>query len=898
MVQFTFGSLLRGPAFIAMFITAGFCSQAQQPVWKSDAYTLYADSVVQQKYKATALSRHEIVSNYQSPANEFKSSAISFKFSINGKDNEMLSGNDHHFNISTTNLHSEAPLIRFGKQLKPVKGGKPGFLKTGSTLKLRLDMREVLGAFKTKGYYTAFDGSKIYKEDFKGVYVAGSSAPLIWDFDNLVHHSELELKDADGDGIYEILLRMNVAEEEKKTLSHWKQSRDIDAFPRTESPYLLPDALYNMALEEMINAVEPDSTLRTGKEWAGVWTRDVSYSIILSMAHLQPQAARYSLLRKVDKKKKIIQDTGTGGAWPVSTDRLVWAVAAWELYKVNGDRRWLAEAYEVIKNSLEADRQVAYDPVTGLVKGESSFLDWREQTYPRWMQPADIFESMNLGTNAVHYQANKVAASMASLLGRTDDSMLFEATATKIKKAINDHFWLKDRNNYAQYIYGRVNKFTSPRSEALGAALCVLFGIADQQQAVRMVESMPLTPYGISCIFPQIPEIPPYHNNGIWPFVQSYWLWAGAVAGNETSVMESIAAIYRPAALFATNKENFVSENGDYAGTQINSSNMLWSLAGNISIVHRLFFGIQFEEEKLVFKPFVPEALKGIRKLDNFRYRNAILNITVEGFGDAIESFEVDGVSKNEFEFPATASGTHEVKIRLKRSGTQSFTVNHQPVVFTPAAPDVVGKGKQLSWRAVPGADKYRVIINGKTVKEISGMAYTVTGSAFMECQVIAIGRNGLESFASEPVTVNSSEQVYEMENTVAQAAYPYKGFSGKGFVETSTTVNTNITIPVHIEKAGRYLIDLRYANGNGPVNTDNKCAVRAVVIDGKNAGTLVFPHRGKGEWSDWGWSNLVIVDLSAGKHNIGIEYQPANENMNIEVNQAMLDKLRLRKLE
>jgi len=48
---------------------------------------------------------------------------------------------------------------------------------------------------------------------------------------------------------------------------------------------------------------------------------------------------------------------------------------------------------------------VAYDAGTGLVKGESSFLDWREQTYPKWMQPADIYESENLGTNAVHYQA-------------------------------------------------------------------------------------------------------------------------------------------------------------------------------------------------------------------------------------------------------------------------------------------------------------------------------------------------------------------------------------------------------------------------------------------------------------------------------------------------------------
>ena len=73
--------------------------------------------------------------------------------------------------------------------------------------------------------------------------------------------------------------------------------------------------------------------------------------------------------------------------------------------------------YPIIKQSIADDVQNAYDPATGLVRGESSFLDWREQTYPRWMQPVDIYQSENLGTNAVHYQANVVLAQMAAKLG-------------------------------------------------------------------------------------------------------------------------------------------------------------------------------------------------------------------------------------------------------------------------------------------------------------------------------------------------------------------------------------------------------------------------------------------------------------------------------------------------
>jgi len=901
MIHFDLRRLIRQGALIliALPVLSAGIAVAQQPLWKSAAYTLYADSVVQKKYVAKAISRYEILSSYQSPANEFKTSAISFKFSINGKDNEMVSGTDHHFNVDTKNLTSETPLITFGRQLKPKKGEKAGYLKPGTRLKVKLDMRAVLNEFKTKGYYTSFDGGKIYKEDFKGVYIAGSSAPLIWDFDNLVHHPQLRLEDENGDGIYEIVLNLNVKEEEKRTLSHWKLEKDLSAFPRYESPYVLTDALYNMSLEEMIRAVEPDSTLRTGKEWAGVWTRDVSYSIILSMAHLQPQAARYSLLRKVDKKKKIIQDTGTGGAWPVSTDRLIWAVAAWEIYKVTGDKEWLKEAYEVIRNSILADMQTVYDAETGLVKGESSFLDWREQTYPLWMQPADIFESENLGTNAVHFEANKVAAAMATLLNDASAG-LFEKNAARIRQAVNERFWLAGKNYYAQYLYGRTIKSVSPRAEALGAALCVIFDIASEERARQLVQSMPLSPYGITCIYPQIPGIPPYHNNGIWPFVQSFWMWAGVKAGNEKSVMESIAAIYRPAALFVTNKENFVAENGDYAGTQINSSNMLWSLSGNISIVHHVLFGIRFENDRLRFRPFVPEALKGNRKLENFRYRDAILNISMEGYGDEIASFRIDGKASTDFVFPADLAGTHTIHITLKQSQRDQDAVNRQALVFTPATPELVYKSNILSWKAIPSAAKYKLLANGQTLTETKALTFRIASKQFMEYQLVAIDKNGIESFASEPVAVYnpSAQVVYEMEDLLQPAGYPYKGYSGKGFVETSTTVNAKITIPVTVDQAGEYLIDFRYANGNGPVNTDNKCAVRNLWVDGKPLSAMVFPQRGKDEWSEWGWSNALRIPLQAGTHTLVLDYQPADENMNITVNQAMLDQLRLRKID
>ena len=68
-------------------------------------------------------------------------------------------------------------------------------------------------------------------------------------------------------------------------------------------------SLYNLAIDNMCQDMEEDGTFRTGELWGGVWTRDVSYSIILSLAHVEPQYSKASLMRKVDRIGRIIQDT-------------------------------------------------------------------------------------------------------------------------------------------------------------------------------------------------------------------------------------------------------------------------------------------------------------------------------------------------------------------------------------------------------------------------------------------------------------------------------------------------------------------------------------------------------------------------------------------------------------
>lgn len=877
-----------------LFYSGMYAQQGEQPVYKNAAFTVFGNRVEQGgKYKATAHSAHEIVSDYKSPANEFVSAHISFKCSINGKDNEMKPGVDHHFVCS--GFKNETPAIVFGEQLKPTaEADKAGYLKPGTELTIRIDMRKVLADFSKQGYFVTVNSDKIYKEDFKGLYVAGATAPMMWDFDNLHNRPVLQLKDEDGDGIFTTTLQLNQPADEKQTESTWKQTRDLSAYPIYESPQVLANAIYNMSLEEMVNAVEPDSTFRTGKEWAGVWTRDISYSIILSMAYLQPRVAIYSLLRKVNKRKRIIQDTGTGGAYPASTDRIIWATAAWEVYKATGDKDWLQLAFEIVQNSINDDLQNAYDTQTGLVRGESSFLDWREQTYPRWMQPADIYNSYNLGTNAAHYNGNIVLAEMARELGNMNVYTKHMQVAQSLRQAINKNMWNAGNGYYGQFIYGRNSKLLSPKSETLGEALTILFGIADPARAKQLISRIPVGDFGAPCVYPQIPGIPPYHNNAVWPFVQSYYALAAAKKGNEQAVLASFGSIYRAAALFATNKENYVASNGDFAGTQINSSNMLWSLSGNIALVHKILFGIQFESHSLQFHPFVPQALEGKRSLRNFSYRAATLDIEMDGWGNQIARFLLDGKEVREAEIPATLTGTHRIQIQLK-SGIAAMPVRHLPGLVTPDVPRVSLENQLLQWNKVPDAVSYQVLANGILFRSLTQTSIQLPETTrATEYQVLALDAKGTPGFASEPILVAKNLMQLFATDVAAKADYSYKGHSGKGFAEISASVNKELTIPVLVPVSGWYRVDYRYANGNGPTNTSNKCAIRSLYVNQKKSGTIVFPQRGEGEWSNWGFSNPERIYLKAGKNQITLRYEDWNTNMNETVNQAMIDYMRL----
>jgi hypothetical protein len=211
--------------------------------------------------------------------------------------------------------------------------------------------------------------------------------------------------------------------------------------------------------------------------------------------------------------------------------------------------------------------------------------------------------------------------------------------------------------------------------------------------------------------------------------------------------------------------------------------------------------------------------------------------------------------------------------------------------------PTVNFQNGKISWQGTSNnISKFKVMKNANIFKTFFDTSLMLNSTEFANYQVIAVADNEFESFASEPLQVfpDQNRQIIQLEKFAAKSNKPYKGFSGNGFIEISKTVNRKINFTINLNEDGTYILDVKYANGNGPINTENKCAFRTITIDSAITATLVFPQRGKDEWSNWGWSNSLKLSLTKGLHHVSISFEDWNENMNGDINQAMLDFVRL----
>ena len=727
--------------------------------------------------------------------------------------------------------------------------------------------------------------------------------------------------------------------------------------PTLRSGHDLFDALFALAMEEShensVGSIQdfafdmgrplpcPEGgCFETGRLWTYVWTRDTSYSVDLGLAAVDPLRARNSLLFKLSERRggggeQIVQDTGTGGSYPVSTDRVVWALGAEALLaELEGAAResFRDRAHAALVRTLAHDREVAFDPGRGLYRGETSFLDWREQTYPRFTAAdvTPIAESESLSTNVLHLHAIELAARLADERGEASERARLEGQASALRDRIREVFWDETRGELLAFTPSVLDRAPVRRVDLLATSLAILDDVIDADDARRALSSYPHFANGAPVIAPQQQRTPIYHNRAQWPFVTAYELLAARHVRHPAAATHATRTLVRGAALALSNMENYevpsglpYREDGADSGPVVNSQRQLWSVAGYLAMVSRALFGLSAEREGLRVAPYLTtdlaaELFSGQREVILERWPVAGRHVTVvlhlpESPGAPGRDHEVVGVRLNGLPVDALIPYTAldpdnriDVELAVSAAAGAGLTVIDDADyrdVFGPFTPSITGVTEEAGRLRVafelggeaPADVRVSLYRDGlRIASELSGGSHLDTGwdaaSPRTPCYVV-------EScfVASGTCSQHSAPSCFWGSSGARVRAYDASAFEavggsfstnhGRPHYEPWGDAGHRLEITHTAAQSGEHLVQLLYGNGANGITTGITCVVKRVVVEDTTSGEVVaegivaMPQLG--DWSRWEESTLTSVRLEAGRtYRISIVGDDTTVNM------------------
>jgi hypothetical protein len=697
------------------------------------------------------------------------------------------------------------------------------------------------------------------------------------------------------------------------------------------------DGLYALALDDArldsvtqiqdaaFNGGRPIACLcfETGEKWHYVWTRDISYAIDLGLAWFDPERARNSLLFKhsgvrpemlsqgVAPVQVVAQDTGSGGSWPISTDRVVWIHAAVDTVRqlpAPAARAFAALVWTVTHDTLVQDRQYAFDPLVGLYRGETSFLDWREQTYPQWTRADTLYiaESYSLSTNVLHYVALRDAADLARRRHAAGAAQ-FESQARALRVAINAHFWQADAGSYASYLGSGSGDGLKPVPAAaydlLGLALAIIHGVADDGQAQRILQNYPMTATGPPVIWPEQQDVPIYHNRALWPFVTAYALQAAKRAQHAELFARDVESLLRGAALSLSNMENFEYltqqsrlEDGTLSGPVINSPRQLWSVGAYLNMVVSGLFGLDSEAGGVRVRPYLPgqlahELFAGQREisLHDWRYPGGTVNLILRLPARWSDEESLQAASPQTLRgSPAQSQGTRTVEVSLvaraalrqplklfQVGNPQALTSVERRAVYAPRQPQLApDEGEPPDFSGLEANSLLQIYRNGKPFSADGGVARSAAQPG-ARCYFATqrYGDSGLDSLPSREVCrvdAADTQQFLAADSTLEAAdQHPVSALDGRAEYADWGGPRQELRLSFTARTAGLEQLRVEYANAQGPINTGITASVKMVQADCGGApeqqGAVVMPHLS--DWRTYGWSSRFVFTAARGQH-------------------------------
>ena len=469
-------------------------------------------------------------------------------------------------------------------------------------------------------------------------------------------------------------------------------------FPEMITSNLEVNRAYRIAMGDLVGNVrmfrdglleDAQPVLLAGLDYETPWTRDAAINVWNGLSLVWPSVARNTLMAVLDREQNNVY---IGGQY---WDAMIWAVGAWAYYLHTADRSFLSLAFEAVKNSLAYFEREEFDARLGLFRGPavygdgvaaypdryspggtSSILDWVQANPEKRIQPGFGIPMMTLSTNCIYAQAYRIASWMVDELG-IDSQPRYQEWAKGLVKRIQEHFWNPK--------LGTFNYLIDPEEicdfqEGLGHAFVMLFNFASGEQSASILAKQHITAAGIPCVWPTFPRYAGLggfgrHSGTVWPFISGFWGEAALKQGRPDLFEREFITLTETINRNGQSAEILHPDTGEiYGGLQENGSGpdgmdwfscarQSWTASAYLRMLLTGLFGLRFSADGITFLPHLPIGVDRAQ-INGIAYRACRLDITVEGRGDRVVEFSING-SKTQPFLPADLGGEQQIQLRL-----------------------------------------------------------------------------------------------------------------------------------------------------------------------------------------------------------------------------------------
>lgn len=556
------------------------------------------------------------------------------------------------------------------------------------------------------------------------------------------------------------------------------------------------------------------------------------------------------------------------------------------------------------KRILATDSARLYNPETGLWRGGGD--GELSGALPPWISDTERYAVESLAANALVCNAY---ASLSSLLEAAglDGSPAASGNAHAIARAINNRLWMPTEGFYSQYLYGRRKLVRGPSGSGAGNAFAAASPlITNNEMTRRVVNNLPRTPYGIVKSFPLTDSTTDYISTVT---DQGWWALACGRAADNTALWNAMSVLIRAVSLAAVIPE------------RESDANVWGAFVGAVS---RVLFGLTPTGSGLEIRPAVPEELGGNITLTNFPYRDATINLRINGAGARVASCRLDGNELASRIIPDTLTGNHTIDIDMVGA---TFEEKIAPAIVIPElltpAPEIDWNNGTVTVAPQDGIESYALLVNDERYEDIRPGSPVILPqrAGFNEYFVIPLTSDGhAAGYSSIPRSVASRGSVVTLQaewfaaRALARDIYRrmYRRWTrlhARGRMTAAQRPNRSLTQLVEITSSesitftveapaeGHCVIELGYADGRDAGTAG--IPLRSIAVNGHRITNLAMPRKGMPSDSTVTLSTLpVTARLLKGVNRIDIFSAESDRRPDNRPDTIMLDFIRITTLQ